>query len=251
MLPTQNSPLVASSNATTSNTNPSQYGATHHEDPPPPHHVPPSPSLLRRSIRTVAELLFPFSTGALSTLPKLSRPLRYTRRDAVPEVEPDSQGNLPTVRDYHAINHVPPQVRVPKKVPTPVKVEPKVWFANERTWVSWLNNAVMLASLSVALFNASKDDIARRFAYVYALISIAVLIYAYGLYQYRVTMILRRDPGYFDAQIGPIVISIALFVAILANFVLRVREMHKNGTPFPGTSFFFSSPSPTLLIQNP
>ncbi len=40
---------------------------------------------------------------------------------------------MPTVRDYHAINSVPPQVRVPKKIATPVKVEGKVWFANERS----------------------------------------------------------------------------------------------------------------------
>ena len=40
---------------------------------------------------------------------------------------------MPTVRDYHAINSLPPQVRVPKKIATPIKVEGKVWFANERS----------------------------------------------------------------------------------------------------------------------
>lgn len=43
-------------------------------------------------------------------------------------------------------------------------------------WISWLHNAVVLASFSVALFNASKDDTAKRFAYVYALISVGVLV---------------------------------------------------------------------------
>jgi len=112
---------------------------------------------------------------------------------------------------------------------------------------------VILASFSVALFNASTDEIAKRFAYVYALISVGVLIYAYVLYQYRITMILRRDPGHFDAHVGPIIISIALFVAILANFIIRVRELNKKGTPFPGTSFFFSNSSPIpsspLVVQ--
>ena len=124
MLPTENTPLVGSSGAATTRNNDGE------ESPPP---SPVSQSLLRRSLRTVADIFYPFSAGALATLPRLSRPLRYTRRDAVPEVEPDEHGNLPTVRDYHAISHVPPQVRVPKKVPTPVKVEPKVWFANERS----------------------------------------------------------------------------------------------------------------------
>ena len=186
-------PHTGSSNGVNNNNDDQGRDDFQHDDPPPPH-IGGSQSLLRRSIQTVAELFHPFSSGALATLPKLSRPLRYTRRDAVPELEPDEEGNLPTVRDYHAINSLPPQVRVPKKVATPVKVEPKVWFANERSacsslcfflihadmvsvaWVSWLSNAILLASLSVALFNASKDDIAKRFAYIYALISIGVLV---------------------------------------------------------------------------
>jgi hypothetical protein len=105
---------------------PQQYEEA--EDPS--HHHDRSPSFLQRSMHAV---FYPFSAGAIASLPRLSRPLRYTRRDAVPETEPDAQGNLPTVRDYHAINTLPPQVRVPKKVATPVKVEAKVWFANERS----------------------------------------------------------------------------------------------------------------------
>ncbi|PFH47848.1 hypothetical protein AMATHDRAFT_151152 [Amanita thiersii Skay4041] len=183
-----------------------------------------SPSFFRRSIHAMLELFHPFSASALATLPRLSRPLRYTRRDAVPETIPDVDGNLPTVRDYHSINSVPPQVRVPKKVPTPVRVEAKVWFANERTWISWLNNAILLSAFSLALFNASKDEIAKRFAYTYALISLGTLVYAYALYQRRLTMILRRDPGHFDARIGPIIVSITLFTAILANFIIRGKS---------------------------
>jgi len=67
-----------------------------------------------------------FSPKALALLPKIPKPRRYFRADAIP----DSQQS--TVRDYHAIN-LPPQVRVPKKVPTPIHVEGKVWFANERS----------------------------------------------------------------------------------------------------------------------
>lgn len=50
-------------------------------------------------------------------------------------------------------------------------------------WLSYLNVAVLMGTLAAALFNASKDDIARKFAYTYALISLAVLSYGYVLYQ--------------------------------------------------------------------
>jgi len=67
-----------------------------------------------------------FSPKALRLLPKIPKPRRYLRADPIPN------GQQSTVRDYHAIN-LPPQVRVPKKIPTPIHVEGKVWFANERS----------------------------------------------------------------------------------------------------------------------
>lgn len=95
----------------------------------------------------MADRLSPFSPQALASLPNVSRPGKYLRADGIPDtsrnvVSVDENGNTsngdggdqrPTVRDYHSINHLPPQVRVPKKIPTSVKVEGKVWFANERS----------------------------------------------------------------------------------------------------------------------
>ena len=91
-------------------------------------------SLIRRSWHAMSDILSPFSPAALAQLPKKpSRPRRYTRADEIPDVEPtEEDGQMPTVRDYHSIT-VPSQVRVPKKTPTPVRVESKVWFANERS----------------------------------------------------------------------------------------------------------------------
>ncbi|KAG6891372.1 hypothetical protein C0992_008083 [Termitomyces sp. T32_za158] len=149
-------------------------------------------SLFRRSLHVVGDILSPFSAAAVASLPKIARPQRYTRADAIPDALGDEDGQMPTVRDYHAINSLPPKVRIPKKIATPIKVEAKVWFANERSkfqspanhpsmtlfsaWVSWLNISILLGTLALALFNASKDEIATRFAYGYAIISICVLV---------------------------------------------------------------------------
>ncbi|THH15347.1 hypothetical protein EW146_g5129 [Bondarzewia mesenterica] len=183
-------------------------------------------SLIRRSWHAMSDLVSPFSPSALAKLPKnLNRPARYTRADDIPDAERDEHGEMPTVRDYHSINTIPPQVRVPKKIPTPVRVEGKVWFANERTWISYLSMSILIGTLAVALFNASKDQIARNFAYTYAAISVGIMIYGYVVYQHRITMIRRRDPGHFDQILGPVIISALLFFAILANFIIRVREL--------------------------
>ncbi|KAF9069011.1 hypothetical protein BDP27DRAFT_1383409 [Rhodocollybia butyracea] len=206
-----------------------------------------SNSLIRRSWRAMADRLSPFSPAALASLPPVSRPLRYTRADAIPSVEDDENGQRPTIPNYLSINNLPSQVKIPKKLATPVRVEGKVWFANERTWVSWLNLAVLLGALSLALFNASKDAIARNFAYTYAAISICVLVYGYVLYQHRITMIRRRDPGHFDAIAGPVIVSVLLFFAILANFIIRVRELRDKNIPIPGSDFI---PSMTWILKN-
>ncbi|KAJ7679000.1 hypothetical protein DFH06DRAFT_1265797 [Mycena polygramma] len=196
-------------------------------------------SLIRRSWHAMSDILSPFSSSALASLPNPQRPVRYTRTDGIPETEQDSSGQRPNVRDYLSINHVPSLVRVPKKIATPVRVEGKVWFANERTWVAWLNISVLIGTLALALFNASKDQIARNFAYIYALISIGVMIYGYVLYQRRITKIRKRDPGHFDMIIGPVVVSALLFIAILANFMIRVRELREKNIPIPGTDLYY------------
>ncbi|KAI0784304.1 hypothetical protein C8Q75DRAFT_780861 [Abortiporus biennis] len=198
-------------------------------------------SLIRRSWHAMSDLISPFSASALASLPKRTfrRRPRYTRTDNVPEAVQGQDGQMPTVRDYHAINLLP-QVRIPKKIATPIKVEGKVWFANERTWISYLNLGVLIGTLAMALFNASKDDIARDFAYVYAAISVVVIVYGYAVYQRRITMIRKRDPGHFDQIAGPIIISVFLFFAVLTNFIIRVRELQRKKIPIPGLTFLNS-----------
>ena len=50
------------------------------------------------------------------------------------------------------------------------------FHCRDTAWVSWLNIGILLTTLSLALYNASKDDIATYFAYAYAAISICVLV---------------------------------------------------------------------------
>lgn len=53
----------------------------------------------------------------------------------------------------------------------PVRVEPKVWLANQRTFVKWQHISVLLATLSLSLYNAGgeNNDVARSLAIAYTL----------------------------------------------------------------------------------
>lgn len=92
--------------------------------------LPGPESLLKRSWHAI---LSPFSPTALASLPNVKRPSRHLRADNIPETAAGPDDQNPTVRDYHSITSLPPNVRVPKKIPTSIKVEGKVWFANERS----------------------------------------------------------------------------------------------------------------------
>ncbi|KIR42004.1 hypothetical protein I307_06438 [Cryptococcus deuterogattii 99/473] len=167
----------------------------------------------------------PFSSRALKLLPKRNVGIRAKskRADRIPD---DPQ--RPFVTDYHSINDPTMRVRVPKKTPTPVKVEAKVWFANERTFISYLSMGLLLSTIASGLLFGSRDSPARWFAFAYALISAGVLVYGWAIFQKRLTMISARDSGNFDLLWGPIFICLALFVAILANFIFRLHEAKKH-----------------------
>ncbi|CAE6435232.1 unnamed protein product [Rhizoctonia solani] len=185
-------------------------------------------SLFKRSVHVVSDLFSPFSSTALASLPRnpVGFRARSTRIDRIPDS--NAPGDVPNYQSVAAggSGQGRVRVRVPKKIATPIKVETKVWLANERTWVSYLNMGVLLSTLSLALFNASNDAISLIFAYIYAAISVAVMVYGYVIYQRRITRIRKRDPGHFDQIVGPVLISAALFFAVLSNFIVRVREWH-------------------------
>jgi hypothetical protein len=86
------------------------------------------------------------------------------------------------VSEYHSIDNSTVRVRVPsklfepfqrkadesEKIATPVKVEAKVWFANERTYISYLSMGLLLSTISSGLLFGARDGTARYFAIAYA-----------------------------------------------------------------------------------
>lgn len=52
-----------------------------------------------------------------------------------------------------------------KRIALPVRVEPKVSFANERTFLSWLHFTVVLGGLSVGLLNFGDKECLYSYPY--------------------------------------------------------------------------------------
>ncbi|QPG76327.1 vacuolar transporter chaperone [Brettanomyces nanus] len=109
-----------------------------------------------------------------------------------------------------------------KRIALPTRVEPKVFFANERTFLSWLNFTVILGSLAVGLLNFG-DKIGRISAALFNLIAMGTMIYALITYHWRANAIRRRGSGPYDDRFGPTMLCFFLLIAVIVNFTLRIR----------------------------
>jgi uncharacterized membrane protein YidH (DUF202 family) len=108
-----------------------------------------------------------------------------------------------------------------KRIALPTRVEPKVFFANERTFLSWLNFTVILGGLAVGLLNFG-DKVGQISAGLFTLVAMAAMIYALVTFHWRAKSIRMRGQSGFDDRFGPTVLAIALLAAVIVNFVLRV-----------------------------
>jgi uncharacterized membrane protein YidH (DUF202 family) len=108
-----------------------------------------------------------------------------------------------------------------KRIALPIRVEPKVYFANERTFLSWLNFAVVVGALAVGMLNFG-DRAAVWSAAVFTLVAVLAMAYALWVFHQRARAIRRRGSAGFDDRRGPYVLTAALFSAVVANFVIRI-----------------------------
>lgn len=118
---------------------------------------------------------------------------------------------------------LPPGVKDPGvwiKDQGPLKVEAKVWLANQRTFIKWLHVSVLLGTLSLALGNAAgrTNTIARSLSIVYTLIAIFAAAWGLGIYLWRSRLITQRSGKDFDNMLGPFVVAISLCIALILNF---------------------------------
>ena len=184
-------------------------------------------SLYRRSAMALDSITSIFTGG--------DRPRRSTDEQHEPLLQEDQVQSEPSgsgSRDYGSINGAggagassSRQFRVPKppKVKGPVRVEAKVWLANERTWISWLHISLLIGSFALALINSAsffshhhpdlpedptqprhprknralEPSTIKTFGLVYAGIAVLTLSWGLGNYLRRVHLIKTKYAGSF------------------------------------------------------
>lgn len=108
-----------------------------------------------------------------------------------------------------------------KRIAVPVRVEPKVFFANERTFLSWIHFSIFLGGISTALVGLGNQN-ARISGFLFAGVSILFTGYALYLYKWRAARIRARDPGPYDDLIGPTLVATVFLIAMVANVLFTL-----------------------------
>eukprot|EP00605_Chrysophyceae_sp_TOSAG23-4_P000702 GSChrysophyteH1.ASY1.ANO1.786.1 assembled CDS len=114
---------------------------------------------------------------------------------------------------------------------TQQKVEPKLFLANERTFIKWLHMAVVMSSLSVgvlAFTNATSE--AQDYAMLLMPIALLFIIYALSTFLWRMEQIKSRADERWDDPLGPVLLTSMLILALVTQYVLKLRELFINGT---------------------
>ena len=117
--------------------------------------------------------------------------------------------------------------RLPRRVP--LKLEPKAWFANERTFLAWASMAVAFAGTSAALTALTthrhrdlntrgpiSPETVSTISLMLGPASLGMLWYGFFVYRHRNRSMANKSVGLYDDRIGPVVMA-SLVAALLGG----------------------------------
>lgn len=113
--------------------------------------------------------------------------------------------------------------------PTSVqKIEPKIFFANERTFLHWLHTGITLYTISAGILVFSDED-ESGWAHWYAMallpVSLGFCLYALHVFLWRADRIKTRIPGRWDDPRGPYILGGFLVLILLINFCTKLTQI--------------------------
>ncbi|KAJ5090357.1 hypothetical protein N7532_009041 [Penicillium argentinense] len=195
-------------------------------------------SVFRSNIRRPSGMS---ETGAVPSRPRISvvepQPREQPQPPAEPETESPQSSNFNTIlqgltqkfQNWSAREGVslPPGIRHPGiwiKDAGPVRVESKVWLANQRTFIKWLHISILLSSLSLGLYNSAgkHNRVAQALAVVYTFFALFSAAWGWYMYEKRSRLIRQRSGKDLDNMFGPLVVCLGLAVALVLNFAFKV-----------------------------
>lgn len=110
----------------------------------------------------------------------------------------------------------------------PVRVEAKVWLANERTFVRWLHVTTLLSALTFTIYSSVKSShfpqLATDLAYIYFALTLFSGVWAYAIYNKRLDLIKMRSGRHLDGLFGPLVLAGVLILTLALEFFTGLQK---------------------------
>lgn len=129
----------------------------------------------------------------------------------------------------HSFNKVPvgtvfdTKIKLPpgKKISVPVRVEPKVYFATERTFLTWTTILMTIGSMGTLLLNYGNSSINIISSVGFFLCGILIMVYSLSVYLWRVASIRKKRAIRYDDYYGVNGVCILLSLTVLSSFLIH------------------------------
>lgn len=130
------------------------------------------------------------------------------------------------------------------------KIEPKTFFANERTFLSWLHMALTMGSIATAMIGISSDETQNSTTMIALIMLPAALLmcfYSVIVYYWRSSAILHHKELYYDDRRGPLALTCVIVTSLSIILIMGIMElveelqMHHSASSPDGSSWLEST----------
>eukprot|EP01024_Parvocaulis_polyphysoides_P052014 TRINITY_DN51221_c0_g1_i1.p2 TRINITY_DN51221_c0_g1~~TRINITY_DN51221_c0_g1_i1.p2 ORF type:complete len:150 (+),score=24.10 TRINITY_DN51221_c0_g1_i1:131-580(+) len=139
---------------------------------------------------------------------------------------------------FGARRHTPgAQLQLPRRVP--LRIEPKSFFANERTYLSWISMAILLGGVSTFLVGfASNDESDDEVSGVgsiskntsdlvtlfYVPLSICMVGYSFFTFIMRQRYMEKKEMGFYYDTTGPVVLAVMIMITLVVITIVAMVD---------------------------
>lgn len=110
-----------------------------------------------------------------------------------------------------------------KIINIPTRVEPKVFFANERTFLHWLRFGLILSVVAITLLNFGNAT-GRALSVAFTVVALGIMIRALVIFLWRSDRIRNRDVLDYSDYYGPFMLVTAIVAVTASNLWLQLEQ---------------------------
>ncbi|KAI5951087.1 VTC2 [Candida jiufengensis] len=132
----------------------------------------------------------------------------------------------------------------------PLKIEPKVWLANERTFNRWLHVTTLLMSVTFIIYSSTLRsnfaELSTYLAYFYFGLTVFSCLWGYYIFMERRKIIMERSDKHLDNSVGPLIIAFGLIFALIVNFIFGWKSLDLD---YENNQFYQNNPMHKKIHQ--